>query len=88
VLAMLIGVLLYDQLFFRPLLAWSDKFRFEEIGGAQEQSSWLLTWIRRTERLQLIGKAFARLIDYSIRCSVLPTMAPRSGPARVKPRKP
>ncbi|MDE2431217.1 MAG: ABC transporter permease subunit, partial [Burkholderiales bacterium] len=27
--AMLVGVLLYDQLFFRPLLAWADRFRFE-----------------------------------------------------------
>ena len=31
--AMLIGVMLYDQLFFRPLLAWADKFRFEESGS-------------------------------------------------------
>ncbi|MEO8408843.1 MAG: ABC transporter permease subunit, partial [Oxalobacteraceae bacterium] len=27
--AMLAGIVLYDQLFFRPLLAWADKFRFE-----------------------------------------------------------
>src|SRR6266568_494265 len=27
---MLVGIVLYDQLFFRPLLAWADKFRFEE----------------------------------------------------------
>ncbi len=62
--AMLVGVLLYDQLFFRPLLAWADKFRFEEIGG-EEQSSWLLTWLRRTERLQLLGEAFANLLTRS-----------------------
>jgi NitT/TauT family transport system permease protein len=64
--AMLIGVVLYDQLFFRPLLAWSDKFRFEEIGGLQEQKSWLLTWLRRTERLQLLGGYFANLLNKSI----------------------
>ncbi len=63
--AMLIGVLLYDQLFFRPLLAWADKFRFEEIGGAQEQTSWLLTWLRRTERLQSLGDGFAKLLNRS-----------------------
>ena len=65
VAAMLIGVLLYDQLFFRPLLAWADKFRFEEIGGAQEQTSWLLTWLRRTERLQTLGDGFAALLNRS-----------------------
>lgn len=62
--AMLVGVLLYDQLFFRPLLAWADKFRFEEIGG-EEQSSWLLTWLRRTERLQSLGDLFANLLTRS-----------------------
>jgi len=63
--AMLIGILLYDQLFFRPLLAWADKFRFEEIGGGQEQTSWLLTWLRRTERLQTLGDGFASLLNRS-----------------------
>ncbi|KPC53912.1 ABC transporter permease [Amantichitinum ursilacus] len=52
ILAMLIGILLYDQLFFRPLLAWADKFRFEETGSTGGQSSWLLTWLRRTDRMQ------------------------------------
>jgi NitT/TauT family transport system permease protein len=64
--AMFVGVVMYDQLFFRPLLAWSDKFRFEEVGGAQEQKSWLLTWLRRTERFQLIGVFFANLLNRSI----------------------
>ncbi len=63
--AMLFGILLYDQLFFRPLLAWADKFRFEEIGGGQEQSSWLLTWLRRTERLQTLGDGAAGLLNRS-----------------------
>ncbi len=63
--AMLIGVLLYDQLFFRPLLAWADKFRFEEIGGAQDQTSWLLTWLRRTQRLQSLGDGFASWLNRS-----------------------
>ncbi|MBV8618037.1 MAG: ABC transporter permease subunit [Curvibacter sp.] len=64
--AMLVGVLMYDQLFFRPLLAWADKFRFEEIGGGEEQTSWLLTWLRRTERLQGVAVLFTRALDRSI----------------------
>jgi NitT/TauT family transport system permease protein len=53
---MLIGIVLYDQLFFRPLLAWADKFRFEE--GSQDvvATSWLLTWVRRTDRVQAMGE--------------------------------
>lgn len=46
--AMLAGIVLYDQLFFRPLLAWADKFRFEESQGETEQQSWLLNWGRRS----------------------------------------
>jgi NitT/TauT family transport system permease protein len=63
--AMLIGVLLYDQLFFRPLLAWADKFRFEESGGETAPESWLLTWLRRTQRIQGAAQAFARLLERS-----------------------
>jgi ABC-type anion transport system, duplicated permease component len=44
--AMLTGILLYDQLFFRPLLAWADKFRFEESQGDTAQRSWLLVMLR------------------------------------------
>ncbi len=44
--AMLTGILLYDQLFFRPLLAWADKFRFEESQGDTAQRSWLLDMLR------------------------------------------
>jgi len=63
--AMLIGVLLYDQLFFRPLLAWADKFKFEETGGDTVQQSWLLTGLRRTERLQSIGLSAMKLLERS-----------------------
>ena len=48
ILAMLAGIILYDQLFFRPLLAWADKFRFEESQGDTAQKSWLLDWGRRS----------------------------------------
>lgn len=60
IIAMLIGILLYDQLFFRPLVAWADKFRFEEGGGAEASHSWLLTWLRRTRAVRAAGGALAR----------------------------
>ncbi|HZX30727.1 MAG TPA: ABC transporter permease subunit [Rhodocyclaceae bacterium] len=69
---MLVGVLLYDQLFFRPLLAWADRFRFEETGGATAQDSWLLAWFRRTERIQGIAAAFGRLLERSFAAFRLP----------------
>jgi NitT/TauT family transport system permease protein len=63
---MLIGITLYDQLFFRPLVAWADKFRFEESGHERAPDSWLLNWLHRTERIQGIGLAFVRLIERSL----------------------
>jgi len=52
---MLVGILLYDQLLFRPLVAWADKFRFEESGSENAPQSWLLTWLRRTRGVQRAG---------------------------------
>jgi NitT/TauT family transport system permease protein len=53
--AMLIGILLYDQLLFRPLVAWADKFRFEEGGADLAPRSWLLSWLRRTQGMQRLA---------------------------------
>jgi NitT/TauT family transport system permease protein len=56
--AMLAGILLYDQLFFRPLLAWADKFRFEESQGDTAQNSWLLDWGRRSVFVRAVTDRF------------------------------
>ncbi|HMN21957.1 MAG TPA: ABC transporter permease subunit [Ottowia sp.] len=48
VLAMLVVIGLYDQLMFRPLVAWSDKFRVERSVGASAPRSWVLLAARRT----------------------------------------
>ena len=64
--AMLVGILLYDQLFFRPLLAWADKFRFEESESEVAPQSWLLSWLRRTERTQSATRALVRLLERSL----------------------
>lgn len=62
---MLVGVLLYDQLFFRPLLAWANKFRFEETGEGDGQASWLLTWARRSAWLSALARLAVRLLERS-----------------------
>ncbi|MDM0105967.1 ABC transporter permease subunit [Variovorax sp. J22R24] len=63
---MLIGITLYDQLFFRPLIAWADKFRFEEGSSEDAPRSWLLTWLRRTDRLKRFVVGAARLLERSL----------------------
>jgi NitT/TauT family transport system permease protein len=55
--AMLIVILLYDQLLFRPLVAWSAKFRFETTAAATAEDPWVLKLIRRTRLLRAVGDA-------------------------------
>ncbi len=54
ILAMLIVILLYDQLLFRPLVAWSGKFRFETTAAAATPDPWMLKLIRQTRVFQAI----------------------------------
>ncbi|WP_207002849.1 ABC transporter permease, partial [Trinickia mobilis] len=48
ILAMTIVILAYDQLLFRPLVAWADKFRMETTSSGNAPESWLLDVVRRT----------------------------------------
>jgi NitT/TauT family transport system permease protein len=57
ILAMLLVILAYDQLLFRPLVAWSAKFRFETTAGATASDPWVLRLMRRTRLLKLVGRA-------------------------------
>src|SRR5271166_1492333 len=55
--AMLLVILAYDQLLFRPLVAWSQKFRFETTAGATAADPWLLRLMRRTRLLSRFADA-------------------------------
>jgi NitT/TauT family transport system permease protein len=41
--AMAIVIVLYDQLFFRPIVAWSDKYRVESTAAQIVPKSWVLS---------------------------------------------
>ncbi|MFN3076032.1 MAG: ABC transporter permease [Alphaproteobacteria bacterium] len=47
ILAVLAGILIYDQIMFRPLVAWADKFKLTTMPGEQVPESWLLTLMQR-----------------------------------------
>ncbi len=63
---MLVGIALYDQLFFRPLLAWADKFRFEEGTSDAAPTSWLLTWMRRTDGFSALVERGVRALERTL----------------------
>ena len=58
ILAMLVVILAYDQLLFRPLVAWSSKFRFETTAAATAADPWVLRLVRRTRWLAVLGHGF------------------------------
>lgn len=54
ILAMLLVVLVTDQLVFRPLVAWADKFKFEFAESQDAPRSWFLDLLRRTQLLHVL----------------------------------
>jgi len=46
ILTMIGVIFIYDQLLFRPLIAWSDKFKLEEQPDDANNDSWVINWLR------------------------------------------
>jgi NitT/TauT family transport system permease protein len=62
VAAMVVVILLYDQLLFRPVVAWADKFRFELTASENQPTSWLYDALRRTRLFRLIREGAENLV--------------------------
>jgi NitT/TauT family transport system permease protein len=77
VLTMGVVILLYDQLLFRPIVAWAAKFRVELSESQEVESSWVLNLIKRTRWLKL---GFAPIASGLRRFSFLPLRFPRLEP--------
>jgi NitT/TauT family transport system permease protein len=67
ILTMLIVILAYDQLLFRPLVAWVDRFRVEQEPGAKVPDSWALTMMRRSRIIQAATLAFHAAVMFTSR---------------------
>jgi NitT/TauT family transport system permease protein len=61
ILTMLLVIIAYDQLLFRPIVAWADKFRFEQTASGNAPTSWMLDLFRRTRALRTLTLPFAAL---------------------------
>ncbi|MGO9430358.1 ABC transporter permease [Rhodoblastus sp.] len=67
VLAMLVVIIIYDQLLFRPIVAWADKFRFEQTASAEVPTSWLLDIFRQTRFLRTLATELSGAIESTTR---------------------
>ncbi len=76
--AMGVVILLYDQFLFRPIVAWADKFRFEQTASEEQPESWFFDLLRRTRLFRRIGRPFVALWRALPRVSL-----PRISPPRI-----
>lgn len=69
IIAMLVVILLYDQLLFRPLLNWAEKFKAEQMGEEKPPRSWIINLFQRTRLLPyskiFIDRIWDRFVNWS-----------------------
>jgi len=72
ILAMIFTIVLIDQLVWRPLVAWAEKFKLEQTEGKDNPTSWVLDLLQRSFVLgwlsNHVGQAIGR---FSTRASTL-----------------
>jgi NitT/TauT family transport system permease protein len=81
VAVMAVVILAYDQLLFRPIVAWADKFRFEQTAAQQRPQSWVFDLVRRA---RLLKRLFVPVTRVTARLPRIrrPASIPRKGSTR------
>ena len=64
IVAMAGVILIYDQLVFRPIVTWADKFRVELTATAEKPRSWVYNIFRRSGLLRFTGAKFSIVSDW------------------------
>ena len=58
-------ILVYDQLLFRPLIGWVDRFRVEQEPGMEPPASWALTMMRRSRLISGLTVLFYSAVRWT-----------------------
>jgi len=72
IVAMTVTIALYDQLLFRPMVAWADRFRFEQSAAETAPRSWLLELFRASRGLAPVGERIQMRLRGIARLRLLP----------------
>ena len=56
-IAMVAVIVLLDQLVWRPAIAWSEKFKFEQVEASEAPTSPVLDFLRRSKLLERVSQA-------------------------------
>jgi NitT/TauT family transport system permease protein len=77
VAAMGVVILAYDQLVFRPIVAWADKFRFEQTAARDRPKSWVYDVARRTRLVRGVFGTVSSATAYLALTRMRPRTQPR-----------
>ena len=81
IFTMLVVILIYDQLLFRPLVVWVDRFRLDQEPGGRVPKSWALTMLRRSRLIGFATRILLGLVSRTSRWQPSPG-APSERPQR------
>ena len=70
ILTMIVVIVIYDQLLFRPLVVWADTFRVEQT-VREAPHSWFLQFLRRSRIIQAIARPVSLLSHCLLRARFL-----------------
>jgi NitT/TauT family transport system permease protein len=88
---MIAVIVLADQLVWRPIVAWAQKFKFEAVEAAETTQSPMLTFIRRSQVVDLLSRKTiaplreAMLLHFAREKTGRPANLPRSAVRRWLP---
>jgi NitT/TauT family transport system permease protein len=84
---MILVIVLMDQLIWRPIIAWAEKFKLEQVEAAQTPGSPILNLFRRSRVLNVIGRKAVdpalEAVDLYFARRHTPESRPRKSPARL-----
>ncbi len=78
ILTMVVVIFLYDQILFRPLIAWSEKFKTEQTSDGEAYQSWLIDLIRRSRLMVRLEESLALLRERFVNARLLSRRGPKA----------
>ncbi len=76
IVTMLVVILAYDQLVFRPLIVWGERFRIDQEQGGLDSESWALTMLQRSRLMGVLYALFNTVVRVTSRVPVKAPAAP------------
>ena len=84
IIAMIVVIVIIDQLLFRPLLAWVQRFKFEDTGTDEVDPPWFLVMLERARIFRALAELIGVMTALSQRVGTrMPSLPPMK---RTKPR--